>query len=99
MVYCSYFKSHSDAGKLGPYRTLYENERKLDAIKQDALYSYRRYLDNEFHFYYPPADPEELKAAKAVQKSKREIRRTRVNEGGNLVDAIVEEIGGFQLDE
>lgn len=69
---------------------LFHNERVLDAIKVDALYSYRRYLHDHNWDFYPPADPDELKRCKAAQKAKRDARRVRVSRGD--LDGVLDEM-------
>ena len=50
-------------------------------------------MHEKYHSYYPPADPDELKIAQAAQKAKREARRVQVQQGGNIQNAILEELG------
>lgn len=62
-----------------------------------ALYSYRRYLADEHHHYYPEPDPELLRAAIQAQKAKRVARRVLIESGvavqdlAEVADEIVNE--------
>ena len=58
---------------------MYTCQRKLNAIKVDALHSYIRYLPDQYHEFYPPADPDELKRCKEAQKQKRDSLRALIN--------------------
>ena len=65
---------------------VYECQRKLNAIKVDALHSYIRYLPDQYHEFYPPADPEELRICRDAQKQKRQARRAVINHNGDRDD-------------